>query len=216
MMLFLRHDVATCLDSSLPLDIGPLLVFLLEAPLHPRDRESGPEACPDERESPSNNVGSVSVDGKYDGNGDCSTDDGANGPEKGQTVKHLAEGFAGLVAEVQSLAELGATRAVHSADVLDVGVDSRSEGSADGERRNPARGWDTPDAEDIDQEKFHADGEDHGGCGNGQQSDGWVMGTCAGNQFDHDKEPSNREIPVKPIQIPSVRANNSAAGILLE
>ena len=35
------------------------------------------------------------------------------------------------------------------------------------------------------------------------------------NEFDHDEEPANRQVPVEPVEIPSFRTNDSAAGVLL-
>jgi len=35
------------------------------------------------------------------------------------------------------------------------------------------------------------------------------------NQFNHDKEPSKRQIPVEPVEIPSLGANDPADRLLL-
>lgn len=35
------------------------------------------------------------------------------------------------------------------------------------------------------------------------------------NQFNHDEKPSHRQIPVKPVEIPSLSSDDAAAGILL-
>jgi hypothetical protein len=71
-------------------------------------------------------VGSVSRDSENDGGANCRANNGANGPEKRQAVQHLTEGLAGLIPEVQSLAELSATRSVDSADILNVCIDTRA------------------------------------------------------------------------------------------
>lgn len=72
------------------------------------------------------NISSVSRDGENNGRAHCRSYDGANGPKEGQAVKHFTESLAGLVSEVQSLTEFGATRSVDSTNVFDVGVDARS------------------------------------------------------------------------------------------
>ena len=73
------------------------------------------------------NVGSVALNSENDGSGNYSADNGANGPEECQAVQHHAEALAGLVTEVQSLAELGTTGSVNSANVFNVRVDTRTE-----------------------------------------------------------------------------------------
>lgn len=79
------------------------------------------------------NVGSVSLDGENNSRANCGANDGANGPKECQAVQHDTERLASLVAEVQPLAEFGATRAVDGANVLDVGVDARTKRRALGQ-----------------------------------------------------------------------------------
>lgn len=121
-------------------------------------------------------IGSVTLNGKDD---DCAggrADNGPNGPEQGHAVQHLAESFAGLVAQVEALTELGATRAVDCADVLNVCVDTGAEGGASWQGRDTAWSRDLHDAEDIDEEQLDADGEEHGGRRHGENTDRGVVG----------------------------------------
>jgi len=94
-------------------------------------------------------------------------------------VQHLAEGLARLVAQVQALAELGASGTVDSANVLDVCVDAGAERGALGQGRDAAGRGDLHDAEDVDDDELDADGEQHGGGGHGEDADGRVVGACA-------------------------------------
>jgi len=73
------------------------------------------------------NVSSISLDGEDDCCANHGCDDGTNGPEECQAVEHRAEALASLVTEVQSLAELGTTGSVNSADVFNIRVDTRTE-----------------------------------------------------------------------------------------
>jgi len=34
------------------------------------------------------------------------------------------------------------------------------------------------------------------------------------NEFNHDKKPAYRQVPVEPIEVPSLRTNDPAAGVL--
>jgi len=94
-------------------------------------------------------------------------------------VQHLAEGFAGLISEIEPLAELCASRSINSANVLDVCVDARAERCALGQRRDAAWCWDLHDAEDVDDDELDANSEEHGWCGHGEDTDGGVVRACA-------------------------------------
>jgi hypothetical protein len=70
------------------------------------------------------NIGSIPLDGENKGCSGSGAKNCANGPKKCQAVKHLTEILAGLIPEVQTLAELGTTRSVDTADILNVCVDA--------------------------------------------------------------------------------------------
>lgn len=72
------------------------------------------------------NISSVTWDSEDDGSGGSGADNSTDSPEERQAVQHLTEGLAGLVAEVESLSELGASRSIDSADVLNVCIDTWS------------------------------------------------------------------------------------------
>lgn len=93
-------------------------------------------------------------------------------------MQHLAEAFAGLVAQVEALTELSATGSIDGADILDVCVDTGAEWCALWEGRDAAWGWDALDAEDVEEEELNANGEEHCGRGHGEDADRRVVGTC--------------------------------------
>jgi hypothetical protein len=251
---FLRFEIGGC----------PLFVFLGQVSLDPGNGDGGPDTGPEEGHDPADlpsistrvkmwdrtdtyNISCVALDSEDNnssGNGACN---GANGPEKSLAVQHLTESLAGLVSQVQPLAELRASRSVNSANVLDVCVDSRAERRALGQRRDTAGCGNLHDAENIDYDELHTNGEQHGRRRHREHTDGWVVGTGAAtmslawvavkgeeknvrNQFDHNKEPSNGEVPVEPIElsiisrcpcdirwnthIVSLRSNDPAVGVL--
>jgi hypothetical protein len=86
------------------------------------------------------NIGRLAVDGENKGCSASRAEDCANGPEKCQAVKHLAEILAGLVPEVQTLTKLGTTRSVDGADILNVCVDAGAKRRALRQRRDAAGG----------------------------------------------------------------------------
>ena len=116
-------------------------------------------------------------------------------------MQHLTERLARLVPEVQPLAELGPAAAVHGADVLDVRVDAGAKQRALRQRRDAAGRADTRQAQDVDEEELDADGEEHGGGGDGEHADGRVVRTRAGDELDHDEEPADGEVPVEPVEL---------------
>ena len=128
------------------------------------------------------NICSITLNGKDDDCAGKGADDGANSPKQGLAVQHLAEGFAGLVAQVEPLAELGASGTVDGAHVLDEGVDAGAERCAHGQGRDSARSWLLHITEDIDEDQLNANGEEHSRCGHGEHTDGRVVGTCATSQ----------------------------------
>jgi hypothetical protein len=94
-------------------------------------------------------------------------------------VQHFAEVLAGLVPEVQPLAELSAAGSVHSADVLNVSVDAGAERRTLGQRGDTAGRGDLHDAQYVYDEEFETNGEQHRRRGHGEQADGRVLGTGA-------------------------------------
>ena len=64
---------------------------------------------------------------------DTVDDDSTDSPEQCQAVQHLTKSLASLVAQVEPLPEFGASRSINSANVLDVRVDARSQGSTFGQ-----------------------------------------------------------------------------------
>ena len=107
------------------------------------------------------NVSSVALDCEDNGGGDGSADNGADSPEQCQAVQHLTESLASLVAQVEPLPELGASGSIHSANVLNVRVDTRSQGGTLGQRRDTAWRRDTTDAEDVEGGKLRQSGEEY-------------------------------------------------------
>ena len=119
-------------------------------------------------------------------------------------MQHLSERLASLVPQVQALAELCASAAVDSADVFDIRIYAWSEERALGQRGDAAWSAVPEDAEDVDEEELDADGEEHGGGGDGEHADGWVARAGAGDELDHDEEPADGEVPVEPVELRNV------------
>lgn len=156
------------------------------------------------KQSETYNISSIALDSEDDGSSGGSADNSSNSPEQGEAVQHLAESLACLVAQIEPLSELGAAGSIDGANVLNVRVDTGSQGSTLGQRRDSAWRRDTTDAEDVESQELETNSEQHSRCWHGKDTDWWVVGTCAGNQFNHDKEPSKGQIPVKPIKLRSV------------
>lgn len=129
-------------------------------------------------------------------------------------MQHLPERLASLVPEVQPLAELSTTASIDGADVLDVCVYSWTEQRALRQRGDAAGGADAGQAEDVDEEEFDTDGEEHGGGGDGEHADGGVVRTGAGDELDHDEEPADGEVPVEPVELIGVRIVPEYVGLL--
>lgn len=119
-------------------------------------------------------------------------------------MQHLAERLAGLVPQVQALAELCASASVNGTDILNVRVYTRSEERALRQRGNAARSAIAEEAEDVDEEELYTDGEEHGRGGNGEDADGRVARTGSCDELDHDEEPADGEIPVEPVELQGV------------
>lgn len=205
------------MKQNLSLEVGgsPMVVFKFEFVLDPRNGNGGPYTSPEEGENPANNIGNVSINGKNDCRCSSRAHNSANSPEEGQAVQHFAEVLACLIAKIKALAELGTSRSVHGADVLNVGVDARAQGCTNRKRGDATWRGNFHDAKDVDEQELTADDEQHGGGRHGEETNGRVARRGAGYQFDHDKEPAKRQIPVKPVQIPSLGANDAAVGLFL-
>jgi len=51
--------------------------------------------------------------------------------------------------------------------------------------------------------------------GHGKDANWRVVGTCTSNKLNHDEEPADGQVPVEPVEIPSLRADDPATGALL-
>jgi len=116
-------------------------------------------------------------------------------------VKHLAEGLASLVSQIQTLSELRAAGSVDSADVFNVGVDAGSKRCAHGEGADSAGCPNASDAKGVDDKEFEANGEQHGCGGNGKNADRRVVGAGSGDELDHNEEPADGQVPVEPVKL---------------
>jgi hypothetical protein len=116
-------------------------------------------------------------------------------------MEHLAEGLASLISQVQSLTELCSSRPIDSANVFNVGVDTRSKGSAHGQRRDATGRRYAGNAKNVDQQQFTTDSEEHSSGGDSENADRWVVRAGSSNQLDHNEEPTNRKIPVEPVEL---------------
>jgi len=124
------------LDLRLAKVDGPLLGLMLETASSIPESAQCPDASPDERNGPADDIGSILLNGEDKGSDHSSCDLTTNTPEQSQAVKHLTEVVAGFVSGVESLAEFDVTAAVDCNDILDDPVNSRAELGASRHRRD--------------------------------------------------------------------------------
>lgn len=123
--------------------------LLLQLALDVPEGQRRPDAGPDERHRPADDVRGVLADGEDEDRADHRGALGAHRPEDAQAPQHGAEDVARLVAAVKGLAEGRAARAVDGADVLDQAVDARPQLRALWDRRDSTRGGDLEVSGDV-------------------------------------------------------------------
>jgi hypothetical protein len=163
-------------------------------------------------------VSSISLNREDNHSRSRSNSDSSKAPEQRQAVKHFTELLASLISQIESLSELGSTGSVNGANVFHICVDSRTERGTHGKGGNSARCRDLEVAEEIDKEEFAPNSEGHGRGRHSEKTNRRVVWTGAAgdmlaevgekmergyvhDEFDHDEEPSDREIPVEPIKL---------------
>ena len=141
--------------------LGPGDLLLLELPADIPESSQGPDASPNERRRPADDIASLGVDGEDQDGAESGHGHGADAPEESEATQHGAEDVAGFVAAVESFAVFGASGAVHADNVLDHGVDSGSELGAFGNAGDAARGGDLEVAAYVDKEELDGEGVQH-------------------------------------------------------
>jgi hypothetical protein len=140
---------------------GPSDLLLLQLPADIPESGQSPDSSPHERRSPPNNITSFGVDGEDQDSAESGHGHGADAPEEAKTTQHGAEDVAGFVAAVEGFAVFGSAGAVHTDDVFDHGVNSRSELGAFGNAGDAAWCADLEVAAYVDEEKFDGEGVQH-------------------------------------------------------
>lgn len=154
-------------------------MLLLQPPLHPWNSNHGPNARPQKRKYPAHHVRRIPLNRKHNHHSENCNTNRTNPLEKRKVVQHLSEMFTGLIPQIETLSEPGATGAVNGADVFDICVNSWAEGRTFGDRRDATGCGDAEEAEDIDEEDGGAEGKTRCGGGDGEEATGWIFETCA-------------------------------------
>lgn len=116
-------------------------------------------------------------------------------------MQHAPKRLTRHIAQVEALAELGATRAIDAAYVFDEAVDARAERGAGGDRGDADGGGDAEEAHGVDDDEFEAEGEDHAWDWHGEEADGGLLWDGADDEFDHNGDPGEGEVPVEPVEL---------------
>jgi hypothetical protein len=141
--------------------LGPGDLLLLQLPADIPESSQGPDASPNERRRPADDIASLGVDGEDQDGAESGHGHGADAPEESEAAQHGAEDVAGFVAAVESFAVFGAAGAVHADNVFDHGVNSGSELGAFGDAGDATWGRDLEVAANIDKEELDGEGVQH-------------------------------------------------------
>ncbi|KFY91627.1 hypothetical protein V500_04569 [Pseudogymnoascus sp. VKM F-4518 (FW-2643)] len=116
-------------------------------------------------------------------------------------MQHAPKWLTCHIAQIEALAELGAARAIDAAYVFDEAVDARAERGTGGNRGDADGGGDAEEAHGVDDDEFEAEGEDHAWDWHGEEADGGLLWDGSDDEFNHNGDPGEREVPVKPVKL---------------
>ena len=150
-------------------------LLFLELSAHVPESAKRPDASPDERCGPTDDIAGLSVDGENQDGTESGHRHGANAPEKTEAAQHGAEDVASFVATVQGFAVCSASAAVNTNYVFDHGVDAGAELGAFGNAGDAAWGADLEVAANVYQEEFHGEGVEHGWYWHSDETERWVF-----------------------------------------
>ena len=155
---------------------GPLFELEFQTSLHPSERNGRPDAGPQKRHSPADNICRISFEGEDKNRDDDGRQFGTNSPEECQSVQHLPEVVAGLISGVELLAELDIASTVDGNNVFNDPVDTRTQLGTGGHGRDAERRWEAEDAHTILDDHLGAEDVEEGCDGHGEETDGRVVG----------------------------------------